>query len=997
MDDNKLYIEVGLDLSSDTYTNIAKDIETLNNNIRGKEQYMLKIGAKIDTDNIDYTKLQNQLTEIGKKVHINVGNVDIGNVKNATDAIKTNFDATFNRVVQDVNKANVTTSGFVATLSKLASDDKISKVQIADANEYVNAIGKIVKAIKDQGSNVKILDYNKYFLESGKNIDAFSLKVKNLNGEIATLNYALNKDKPEERMFSLSSITGDNSGIEKQIKAIQAASIESDKYKSKVIELTSALNTLHSKYTDPNAAKAITADEELIRLYDVAKSKIELVGSANKETFKSLVADAEAAQTAYQNYAKTLQAAQYSATNLRTKDLTTNIDIAKNNLSDFENVVRASKVPLQVMGDDLKTLSDKLSTIGKSSDFTEFLNQFDVAKSKFQSFKTLYTAIDSYSSTIDRMAEQWKKQGINIRNSDESLKQLKNDLQNIKTLPIDKQAEEFSRIRTEFEKLSNSVNPVVTKMAEYRSELAQTKGQLKEFGLYSGDVKKQIDSLVNSTNRISTQKGLEGFEDKYKKYNTQIQQAVQNLNAQVISQTKVYEIMEKMAKVNPAKNQNEYTNLSQQLAAEQQNLSNLQDAAQFYNKIIPLEERELYLKRATTDAENELATAYNKALSTANEGLGKIPTQIAAIESRFQTLTNKPEDLKNLIEQIKAKLGEVQGISEGDISSIKAKVTAYQELAKMVDEANNKTKKLATTQRSDDSAVLLSQKVQKLIQDVNAYINANQKAAQSSKLLSTGNTVQQEMNGIFTSLKNVSTTSEFNKINAHFRTMKSEIKATGLEGTTALGKLWENIKKFGGWMSITSTVTRVFMYIRRAITELKEIDTILTEISKTSDRTTQSLEKLSAASFDVASKYGQKASDYLKGVQEMSRAGFGETQSEQMAELSTLAQSAGDMTADLANQYLIATNAAYGLAGNTKELNKVLDSQNYITNHNALSMTDLAEATKLAASQAHASGIGIDELTAALGTMIAVTQQGGDTAARAFKGKRALSTNARYR
>jgi hypothetical protein len=78
----------------------------------------------------------------------------------------------------------------------------------------------IVKAIKDQGSNVKILDYNKYFLESGKNIDAFSLKVKNLNGEIATLNYALNKDKPEERMFSLSSITGDNSGIEKQIKAM---------------------------------------------------------------------------------------------------------------------------------------------------------------------------------------------------------------------------------------------------------------------------------------------------------------------------------------------------------------------------------------------------------------------------------------------------------------------------------------------------------------------------------------------------------------------------------------------------------------------------------------------------------------------------------------------------------------------------------------------------------------------------------------------------------
>ena len=765
-------IEAKLDTGSGTLANIENDIKILNDAIRGKEQYMLKLGVKIDTDNINYADLQNQLTEIGKKATINVGNIEVGGLTNVVTNIKTNVEGTVSKVKQEISNANITASDFVSTLNNLASTSAISKVQISDAKEYANAISQIADAIRSQGGSVEVLDYNKWLLEGGKNLDSFSLKVKNLNGEIATLKYTLNTNTSEDNIFTLANISGDNTGIEKQIKAIQNAAIESDRYKSKVIDLTSALETLNSKYTDPNAAKAITADEELIRLYDVAKSKIELVGSANKETFKSLVADTEAALTAYQNYAKTLQTAQYAATNLRVKDIDTNISIAKNSLLEFENTVRASKVPLQVMEDDLKGLSDKLSKVSTSSDFTEYLNQLDIAKSKFQSFKTLYTA---------------------------------------------------------------------------------------------------------------------------------------------------------------------------------------------------------------------------------NEGLEKIPSQIAAIESRFQTLTNKPEELKNLIEQIKVKLGEIQGMSEGDISSVKAKVTAYQELAKMVGEANNKTKELAATQRSDDSAVLLSQKVQKLIQDVNAYINANQKAVQSSKLLSTGNTVQQEMNGILASLRNVSTTSEFNKINAHFRTMKSEIKATGLEGTTALGKLWENIKKFGGWMSITSSVTRVFMYIRRAITELKDIDTILTEISKTSDRTTQSLEKLGATSFDVASKYGQKASDYLKGVQEMSRAGFGETQSEQMAELSTLAQSAGDMTADLANQYLIATNAAYGLAGNTKELNKVLDSQNYITNHNALSMTDLAEATKLAASQAHASGIGVDELTAALGTMIAVTQQGGDTAARAFKGKRALSTNARYR
>lgn len=60
-------------------------------------------------------------------------------------------------------------------------------------------------------------------------------------------------------------------------------------------------------------------------------------------------------------------------------------------------------------------------------------------------------------------------------------------------------------------------------------------------------------------------------------------------------------------------------------------------------------------------------------------------------------------------------------------------------------------------------------------------------------------------------------------------------------------------------------------------------------------------------------------------------------------------------------------------------------------------MENLAEATKLAASQAAQSGVEIDELTAAVGTMVATTQQGGEIAGRAFKGRRDLVTNAPYR
>ena len=71
--------------------------------------------------------------------------------------------------------------------------------------------------------------------------------------------------------------------------------------------------------------------------------------------------------------------------------------------------------------------------------------------------------------------------------------------------------------------------------------------------------------------------------------------------------------------------------------------------------------------------------------------------------------------------------------------------------------------------------------------------------------------------------------------------------------------------------------------------------------------------------------------------------------------------------------------------------------QNYVTNNYALNMTDLANATKIAASQAAQSGIEIDQMTAALATMISTTQQGGEIAARSLRGKRAIHTLALYR
>ena len=113
-------------------------------------------------------------------------------------------------------------------------------------------------------------------------------------------------------------------------------------------------------------------------------------------------------------------------------------------------------------------------------------------------------------------------------------------------------------------------------------------------------------------------------------------------------------------------------------------------------------------------------------------------------------------------------------------------------------------------------------------------------------------------------------------------------------------------------------------------------------------------------------------------------AGAGYSNSTKMAELSMLAQSAGNLDVSLANEYLIATDSAYEFQGNIQKLNQVLDGQNAIAHKNALSLTELAEATKLVASQSAESGVAIEKATAAMATMMSVTGENADSVADAW-------------
>lgn len=245
-----------------------------------------------------------------------------------------------------------------------------------------------------------------------------------------------------------------------------------------------------------------------------------------------------------------------------------------------------------------------------------------------------------------------------------------------------------------------------------------------------------------------------------------------------------------------------------------------------------------------------------------------------------------------------------------------------------------------------------------------------------------------EINDIINKMGNLDkelTQAESEKLTAQFRKYQNEAQKTGNIGKTTaeqIKKVWD---KLGGVSIVTSALTTGMSQFKEAILEIKELDNTLTEISKTSDLTAKEIKELGMSAYDTASKYGKSANDYLSGVESMSQSGFYGEQGEAMAEQSLLAQAAGDMTQEIADQYVIATNAAYKFNGEAEKINAVLDGQNSISNKNSVALEDMATAMSEAGTTASSYNVAIEDLSAMAGTMEAVTKSGGSEVGNGIK------------
>lgn len=190
--------------------------------------------------------------------------------------------------------------------------------------------------------------------------------------------------------------------------------------------------------------------------------------------------------------------------------------------------------------------------------------------------------------------------------------------------------------------------------------------------------------------------------------------------------------------------------------------------------------------------------------------------------------------------------------------------------------------------------------------------------------------------------------------------------------------------KMALWQVMGNAIAGLKRSFTEALETMKDVDDEMVTIRKVTGATTEELNRIEKQAYETASAYGVAANEYLNSVANFSRAGYGE-QASALAELATKTQIVGDTDAETAQQFLLSMDAAYKYQGSIEQLTKVLDGANEIDNNYATSIEKIAEGLGKVAPIAAQAHVGADELTAAIGTITAVTQRSGTEAATALR------------
>lgn len=869
---------------------INKDIPKL----EGQAKH-LKIVADLNPT-LSIKNIQATLNKMNNNANIKIGIDTSGfnSVQGATQNI-TNSLQTVQTQAQQTAKS-------VHDISTAMSSLKFPVATKYDADK--NLITDTVKSIQNARDMFNKMGFNnlefKWVDEAGGVFDRLKVKVTDAYGAVQEFKFLNNGSS-----YIYDGASGTDSGVEKLIQSMQKAQ---DKVKALRTNLTAELKSIRSAWQDANGGKSVKSDENIERLkqqYVKVTQAIRELRKADDTTLASMKANAAAQIDKLNQMVTQYHNAEKVATELRARGFeTVKIDTG-NNIDKFINSVNNSKVPIQALQTEINKLTSdfaQLDTIqdqaGKSAALTNILNTLDNAKTKFQSLKELFKGFGN-ADWLSVNSEQ-----------------------------------------------INKINDMATKIAIYKNNLTATRDEWKSQGIYVGEIQSKVTSLARSLPNIKKPEKFNEWVQEWNDINQKANQLKVNLDSQVATHNKIYEIQAQIAKLNPTKDSAEIARLNEKLSAEQKTLSNLQMQSNVYSNLVSLEQQEQYITEQTVQARDKLLSATNTGVKQYQTTITNAITELQGIANSAvftknasnPAVTRTKQDINSLITAYQNLATKLQGnITPAGLETVRTELT---QLNASFNDTTTTAKRFETELRSDNSAEQLAQKVALLTQRIKAYRQANSK---SEKLF--GN----QYDSILSQLANPNIDlNTYNALNKQFQKMRQEINSANVAGKNLWQTLKEKVAKFTGWMSMTYAISLVTRTIRGMVTDVVELDTALIDLKKTFKGTNEDLKEFYRSSNDIAKQLGVTTKEVITQASAWSRLGYNtKSQIESLSQTSSIfAAISPEMDVDTATNTLVSVLKAYEKYGLKAEdaLDGIASKVNAVGNNFAVSNSDIAEA-----------------------------------------------------
>ena len=943
----------------------------------------LDIPKSISQINADMAKLQSQVNQLKITTEIDITK-SLNNIQAKLNSIKSpTINVNINPINSDVTnaisnglkgvqaQANQTASSVNNIAKSLTNlDDKFKKpISAITDNGIINAEKTIAK-IKQHFSELGKVTIKGFYNdnETVDNLNKVAVKIKAITGETRTLNFELDKSG---KKFYLSSGTSDNSGIDKMILSVQKAQ---DKLKSLRTDLASTLKSISTSFSDPNSTKAITDDTHIKNLriqYIKALRTIADLKNADSTTMNSMKSNAEKEIDTLKRMIKEYQNAEYVATSLRTKDLSTNKTIQSQELDKFISKISKNKAVINSMTSDIESLKMSLNGIKDSNSFTKFLNELDVAKSKASSLNSMYQTIGGYDKQLQKLAQNWQKQGIYTEKLKATIDGLKASLSNIKT------SDGLTAWINDFNSKIGSISQLPLKIAESRKQLNGIKQVWSEFqgkDKIISNINKELGKMGSRLGSIKNDKTFTKWNEDLSKLNTQILGLINNLNKQVIVQNNINNIQAKISTLNPNKDSNEIARLNEKLQLEQKSLTNLKNQSNIYSNLISFEQQEQYIIEKTSATRDKLLSSINAGVKGYKSSITSAINELNRLQklSVFSNNSANPvvEQTKQQITQLIAKyqtlMAEMQGnITPAGLENIRNKLI---ELSNQFIQVTSTAKNFESQLKSNNSVDKLAQKVALLTARIEAFKKVNSKSVKQ---------FGSQYDSMLSELRNPNIDeATYNRINKQFQVMRQEIVAADKAGKNFFDLFKEKSKKFIGWFSLTYMFSLATRTIRSMISDVATLDKAMTNLKKVTDET----ESNYARFLKIASKQAQELhstiTDLVEQTATWAKLGYSLQDAQNLAKTSMIYSKVGEIENATAVSDLVTVMKAFNIES-SKSIT-IVDALNELGNNFATSAGELGEGLTKSASALQVANNSFEQSIALLTGGSEITQNANE-------------------